>query len=463
MPTDKDTGGNLTYRYWLYNLGLALAAPVLLVWLAWRILVRGKSRPGLRERLGAVRDDIRGLCDTDDPVVWFHAASVGEVAAAEPIIREFRTREPLATIILSTITDTGQGRARSIEGAVDGVLYFPFDVPVITRRVFDAVGPELFVMVETELWPNALAETRRRGTDVAMVNARLSGKSWNIGRHIRWLYGWMLQGVDLICAQSDVDAERFEALGADPECLVVTGNSKFDQHLPEPSAPVAAKWRQDFGFAGDDRILLAGSTHDDEEEQILGVFQDLRTQHGDLQLIIAPRHPERGDAIEELIRDNGYDVCRRTRVIEGTQDPSELQASAVVSVGLLDTIGELASVYSAAEVVFVGGSLANIGGHDILQPLAQGKPVIFGPHMQKTKDIAELALRDEVAYQVDDAGALLMKIHELLEDDDLREDLARRGREFLDTYAGASAECADLLSELVVELERDVHAGRSGV
>lgn len=449
------------YRYWLYNLALAIAIPFLIVWLVWRMVILGKSREGLRERLGRIREQLRRLCSTDDPVVWFHAASVGEVAAAEPIIAQFRLKEPLARIILSTITDTGQQRARKISGSVDAVMYFPFDIPFIVRRMFDALNPDLFVMVETELWPNALAECRRRGINVAMVNARLSGKSWKIGRRIAALYEWMLESVDVICAQSDTDADRFRALGAKNDRIAVTGNSKFDQDFPALSEVRAAKWKQDFAFGADARILLAGSTHHDEENQILQVFQDLRTEYGDLQLIIAPRHPERGDAIEELIRENGYDVCRRTRVQEGLQHPAEIARSAVVSVGLLDTIGELASLYSAAEVVFVGGSLANIGGHDILQPLAQGKPVIFGPHMHKTQDVTDLALRDGVVFQVADSEELLLKIHDILQDDELRESLKTRGPEFIEKYAGASEKCAAELSGLLAGLERDIHAGQS--
>ncbi|MFP3904512.1 MAG: 3-deoxy-D-manno-octulosonic acid transferase [Armatimonadota bacterium] len=457
MHRDDEHAGHPGYRYWLYNLALAVAVPFLVVWLVWRMVIQGKSREGLRERLGRVKSEVETLCSTDDPVVWFHAASVGEVAAAEPIIAQFRLKEPLAKIILSTITDTGQQRARKITGSVDAVMYFPFDIPFIVRRVFDALNPELFVMVETELWPNALAECRRRGIDVAMVNARLSGKSWSLGRRISALYEWMLETVDIICAQSEVDAERFRALGADDDRIAVTGNSKFDQDFPALSEARAAKWKQDFAFGADDRILLAGSTHHDEEDQILHVFQDLRTEYGDLQLIIAPRHPERGDAIEELIRENGYDVCRRTRVQEGLQDPAEVARSAVVSVGLLDTIGELASLYSAAGVVFVGGSLANIGGHDILQPLAQGKPVVFGPHMHKTQDITDLALRDGVVFQVANSQELLLKVHELLQDDELRERLRNRGPEFIAKYAGASEKCAVKLSGLVGRLEGDIH------
>ncbi len=438
------------YKTWLYNLLLALLSPLLLVWLLWRLLVKKKSAEGLSERLGALPENIRKLCDTADPVVWFHAASVGEVAAAEPIIAAFRIQEPLAHILLSTITPTGRSRAEKIEGHVDGIIYFPFDLPFVVRRVLSQIKPDLFVMVETELWPNALAEARRRGVKVAMVNARLSGRSWTSGRFLNCLYKWMLDSVLLICAQSELDAERFVKLGAAPPRILVAGNSKFDQNFPVISAAQADKWRHDFGFDLQDRVLLAGSTHPGEEQQILHVFQQLRSEFGDLQLIIAPRHPERGDAVETLIREMGYEVVRRTRVLAQDAEPVPLVAeSAVARVGLLDTIGELASLYSAADVVFVGGSLANIGGHDILQPLAQGKAVVFGPHMHKTRDITELALREQVVFQVNNAEELLLKIAELLNDEAERRRLAAEGPSAIEKYAGASQRCALELAELL--------------
>jgi 3-deoxy-D-manno-octulosonic-acid transferase len=328
-------------------------------------------------------------------------------------------------------------------------MFFPFDVPFVVQRVFSQLTPDLFVMVETELWPNVLAEAHRRGVKVAMVNARLAGRSWSIGRFLKPLYAWMLSAVDIICAQSKVDADRFLKLGADERSITIAGNSKFDQNFPDAGDARAAKWRSDFGFGLDDPLLLAGSTHPGEEEQILEVYQALRVEILGLQLIIAPRHPERGDAIETLIREHGYEVVRRTRIVAGEQSPPSVADSAIARVGLLDTLGELASLYTAADVVFVGGSLANIGGHDILQPLAQGKPVVFGPHTHKSRDTTELALRDAVAHQVRNTDELLLHIHEVLSDDQLRERMVHAGPEWINTYAGASVKCATALSELI--------------
>jgi 3-deoxy-D-manno-octulosonic-acid transferase len=450
MDTGSQPAEYKAYKTWLYNLALVVLLPLLGVWLVWRMLFSKKSREGLGERLGNLPDEVVGLCKGEDPVFWFHAASVGEVAAAEPIIAAFRMREPLARVIVSTITSTGRERASKLEGHVDGIIYFPFDLPHVVQRVFSKLNPSLFVMVETELWPNALAEARRRGVKTAMVNARLSGKSWNVGRFLKPVYRWMLEGIEVICAQSELDAERFVELGAARERVLVAGNSKFDQNFPPAMAAEADKWRHDFGFELGDGVLLAGSTHPGEEEQILHIFQQLRGEHGDLQLIIAPRHPERGDAVEELIRESGYEVVRRTRVL-AAEGPERAvgERSAVAGVGLLDTIGELASVFSAADVVFMGGSLAKIGGHDILQPLAQGKPVVFGPYMHKSRDITELALREGVAFQVDDSDGALRKIDELLKDDSERARLAVAGPVAVEKYRGASERCAAELAELV--------------
>ncbi len=433
---------------WIYNLALALISPLLLIWLAWRMLVRGKSRDGFNERVGHLPHDLIQVCSTGDPVVWFHAASVGEVAAAEPIIAAFAKRQPLAKIILSTVTPTGQSRAKRIADNVDSVFFFPFDVPFVIRHVFSVINPSLFVMVETELWPNALAEAHRRGIPVAMVNARLSGKSWKAGRFLRPFYRWMLESVTVICAQSDIDIERFVKLGAPAEHIVLAGNSKFDQNFPVGDAAQRDKWRADFGFELSDKLLLAGSTHPGEEEIILHVFQELRARHGDLQLIIAPRHPERGDAVEGQIRERGYQVTRRTVFLrDGVEAGSS--SPAIVRVGLLDTIGELSALFGAADVVMMGGSFARIGGHDILQPIAQGKPVIFGPHMYKSMDIMELALRENVAFQVSNVEALTVKVDELLRNDAERQRLADECPKMILKYAGASERCAKNLDVLL--------------
>lgn len=434
----------------IYNLLLALLSPVLLVWLAYRVLVRGKSQEGLWERLGGVPSDVAEMCGSGSRVVWFHAASVGEVAAAEPIIAAFLVREPTARIVISTITPTGRRRAEQLRARHEvGIIFFPFDVPFVVRRVFSALNPSAFVMVETELWPNVLAEAHRRDVKVAMVNARLAGRSWSTGRRLRPLYRWMLSAVDLVCAQSKVDAERFVALGADPSRVLIAGNSKFDQSFPDAGEARAMKWRDDFGFGLEEPLLLAGSTHAGEEELILQVYQQLRVEFLELQLIIAPRHPERADEIEALIRQHGYDVIRRTRVVAGVPVEPGVAQSAVARVGLLDTLGELASLYSAADVVFVGGSLAKIGGHDILQPLAQGKAVVFGPYTHKSRDTTELALRDGVAYQVRNTDELLLKMHEMLTDETVRERLSREGPQWIRAYAGASERCAEELARLV--------------
>ena len=448
MPTHKRK--IRPYKTWLYNLLLALVSPVLLLWLGWRMLVQRKSSDGLSERFGVLPQELVKRCQTDDPVVWFHAASVGEVAAAEPIIAAFRRHEPLAQIILSTITPTGRARAQKIEGHIDGLMYFPFDLPFAVHRVFSLLQPQLFVMVETELWPNTLAEAAHRGTRVAMVNARLSGRSWTHGRLLRGLYRWMLGNVSVICAQSEADAERFVHLGAPAERLQIAGNSKFDQNFPVADAAQADKWRHSFGFALTDRVLLAGSTHPGEEEPLLHLFQQLRTEFDDVQLIIAPRHPERADAVEALIRQCGYEVTRRTHVLAGEVEPVGTGGqSAVAHVGLLDTIGELASLFSAADVVFMGGSLVSIGGHDLLQPLAAGKPVIVGPFMHKTRDIMDLALREKVVFQVRDLDELHVMAVELLAEADERERLAVEGPAMIARYRGASEACARALEELL--------------
>lgn len=431
---------------WLYNLGLLLLSPALLVWLVWRILVRGKGREGLKERLGFLPKPLLDVARGEDPVVWFHAVSVGEVAAAESILHEFSLREPHAALLLSTTTPTGRQMAMQRVEA-QGIFYFPFDLVPVPERVLNALRPAMLVLVEGELWPNLLAAAERRDIPVAVVNARFSDRAFARAKLVRPLYRWILSSVDLICAQSERDAERYRALGADPSRVHVTGNTKFDERFPEVSPAEAAHLKLEFGFPPEAPVLVAGSTHQGEDEVVLEAFSHLRASHPDLELVIAPRHPERADAVHEAVEHYGFAVYRRSHAQAGQPQPEPTGPQARVAI--LDTIGELARVYGMATVVFVGGSLVPKGGHNILQPLAQGKPVLTGPYMHNFRDVFDLALQAQAVRVVNNAAELAAAVEALVRSPDEVAAWRERGLQMIAAQRGASARIADALVELL--------------
>ncbi|HEY3397273.1 MAG TPA: 3-deoxy-D-manno-octulosonic acid transferase [Armatimonadota bacterium] len=426
----------LNWRKLVWAVLLVVLSPLGLVYLIAR-LAKGKSLRGFAERLGVLPATLAQLHASGEPVVWIHAVSAGEVAAMEPIIRELRLAEPHLRIALSTITATGRHMAERPSLEVDAVFFFPLDFPGIVEHVLDVVRPDLIVVAETELWPYLAATAAERGIPLTHVNARLSDRSFGTYRAARLFTSWVLGNIRLICAQSELDRERFVAVGADPARVEVLGNSKFDEDFPEVPPEEAAKWRQDLGFDQDQPVLLAASTHPGEEEKVLQVYHSLRDQFPQLGLLLAPRHPERGDAVAKLIGEFGYACLRRSRTREA-DEAGPATPDARVQVALLDTIGELSRVYSIADVVFMGGSLVPVGGHNFLQPMALGKPVIFGPHMNNSRDLTELVLREGAAMSVRTEEELATAVTELLQSEGQRDLLSVRARALLQRNSGAA-------------------------
>ncbi len=436
------------WRKILYDIVLVILLPVVTLYLLWRLVVQGKSRAGLVQRLGILPDSVSKLKEADGRIIWVHAVSVGEVAAAEPILQQLRLAEPTGQIVLSTTTPTGRRMAEKLDLDVEALIYFPFDFPGITERVLQAIDPDLIILMEGELWPNLLAAASARNIPTAVVNGRISDAAFPKNRLLRPLFAWTLSNVDLVCSQSQKDADRFIALGAPRQQVKVSGNSKFDENFPHVPPEEEAKWRQDLGLGQQSPVLIAGSTHPGEDEQILDAFDQLHGNHPDLELVIAPRHPERGDEIEKLVSEHGYATYRRSRVLTEQQQGKgiDLRSTTQVRVVILDTIGELNRIFSIATLVFMGGSLVPRGGHNILQPLAQGKPVIFGPHMRNFQDIADVALKQQAAIQVQDARQLLEVTGRLLSSEPERELYQSKGRSLLQKQSGASQR---IVSELI--------------
>lgn len=399
--------------YLVYTLALYAGLLIALPWYAIRFR---KYFPTLKDRVGFPQ--IPRLQRS----VWIHAVSVGEVKAVQTLIGKLRPSHPGQPFVLSTITPAGQELARSTPGLADHVIYFPLDLPGALQRTLDLVNPELVLIAETEIWPNFLRECRKRKIRVVMVNGRISDRSFPrylMGR--RWLKR-VLDDYTLLGMQTEVDRERIESIGADGRKVTVFGNLKYDASRTDHAlAPEFSDLLSQLPS-----LWIAASTMPGEEEQILAAFAELRRSHPQLTLLIAPRHPDRFGAVEQIILARGFSCARRSRIQTGTD------------VLLLDSIGELASVFKHAKVVFMGGTLVARGGHNILEPAAFAKPIVFGPHMENFREIRSLFLEADAAVEVRDSRELVQVIDGLLSDSRRAEALGERARRVVEENTGAT-------------------------
>jgi 3-deoxy-D-manno-octulosonic-acid transferase len=421
--------------YFFYTAALALwlvlSAPI---WLFW-MLRQGKYRAGLGERLGRVPDRLR-----DRPpgqVIWVHAVSVGEVVAVSGLVGELRSRYPKVHVVVSTTTDTGQRLAGQRFGQ-ENVFYFPLDFGFSIRPYLRTLQPSLVVVAETELWPNFLHLAKLSGAKISIVNARISDRSFpGYGRVKRWLKR-MLHDVDLFLAQTEEDRNRLLAIGAAPERVRVAGNLKFDIDQPEVSAFVGSL-RDALPSRSSAPVLVCGSTVEGEERVLLRAFEIVLGKYPDAVMVLAPRHPERFDTVAKLVESLGLRLWRQT----------EWRAEPLAGgVFLLDSIGELATVYSLATLAFVGGSLAQRGGHNILEAVQWGVPVVVGPHTENFRDMVEL-FRASDALRVAGMAELPLEFLDLLGDTDERTSLGRRALEVLRSQSGATQRTLDALGQLL--------------
>lgn len=398
------------------------------------------KRPGdvrsrwLRERFGLVAAPPSGA----QPPVWVHAVSVGEVIAAVPLIRELKTRYPSVPVVLSTVTDTGQKVARERVADIARVVYFPFDLVHVVRRLLRRVRPFLFIAVETELWPVIFRTFRQEGIPVLVLNGRLSDNSFRGYLRIRFFIRQVLECVDLFCMQEPLYAERMRALGAEEGRVMVTGNFKFDTR-PSGRLP---EWTGLLGHP----VVLAGSTHEGEEELMVSVFERMTDFCPEMNLVLAPRHPERFRKVEEMVKAKGLPCIMRSELAppsgEGggrSADRGRLEGVILI----LDAMGELASSYGVADVAVMGGSFYKTGGHNPLEPAFWAKPVVCGPHMENFPFIQDFYIGSG-AIKTDDSG-LYEVIRELLRSPAKRKAMGERAKALYDEKTGAVAKTADLL------------------
>lgn len=436
----------------LYNSLLFLTSPVIISVL----LAKRRCRRGLAQRLG-MEDRLFGLfCwsrlsrwtgsrelnpnkpdkpdkpnkpdEQERPLIWVHAVSLGEVVAAAPLVKELHRRHPDYRYIVTTVTETGR---EAVEERLAGVAehrYAPLDFPWVVARMVARVQPVLYLFVETELWPNLLWAFERRGIPAVLVNGRLSSRSF--ARQdlpvIRSFYRSVLHTLDRCLMQSARDAQRVVALGAEASRVHVTGNIKFDQ--PLPASRMDPAYRRSLGLNDDERLLLAGSTHAGEEEQLVAAYQQVVRRHPLAVLMVAPRHIERVDRVEAMIQAAGLDVMRKSRLESPMTGPRVI---------LLDTRGELARAYQEAAVAFVGGTLVPVGGHNLLEPAAWGKPVLFGPHTDHCAEVAALLQEAGGGYGVSGPEDILRHVDAWLTDRTACETVGRAAHRVVRDNQGA--------------------------
>jgi 3-deoxy-D-manno-octulosonic-acid transferase len=427
--------------YLAYSLLTLVVFVVVSPYFVYQAIRYQKYIGSLRQRLGFL--PISFNLDGEESI-WIHAVSVGEALTARALAADLKARYPRLRLFLSTTTIAGQQVARRSLSDLDAVFYFPFDWTFIVRRTLNLVKPRLFVMMETEIWPNLLRACRARGVKTIVINGRISSRSYPRYRMIRPFFRRVLDDVDRFCMQSDESARRLIDLGADPARVTVTGSLKFDA-LELPAATAHGKPRERvlrfFRLSPSRTVVIAGSTMKGEEAAVLRAFARIKeTQPGALA-ILAPRQPERFGEVERLARDAGFVVVRRSEL--------PIDAEPRADVVVLDTIGELAQIYQLATAVFVGGSLADHGGHNILEPAMFGKPIVFGPHMQNFKEIADAFLANGAAIQVRSDQELDDTILALVRDPVHRARLGAAARALVEANRGAKSKTLAVLGELL--------------
>ncbi|OGP54755.1 MAG: hypothetical protein A2Y65_08650 [Deltaproteobacteria bacterium RBG_13_52_11] len=420
--------------YLFYNFVLIILSFFAIPFSLLKILISKGSLHGERWGFyppGLVKKKRKGL------TIWFHAASVGEVRVALSLLAVMKRAYPHHGFMISTTTPQGRAIASQAQG-VDAALLAPLDLSWVVRRAVKLIKPCLFLVAETELWPNLLREVKRKGIPVILFNGRISRKSYRFYLPLRFFFRGVLKNFDALCLKSSADRERMISLGASPNAIHVTGDIKFHQIAP-PAETEAKRLRRELRLPQDAPVLIAGSTHEGEEEMILQIFKALKVDWPRLILILAPRHLQRIPRVEGLLGSQGVRWVKRT-MISDERRPEE--------VILLDTVGELAAIYGVGTAIFVGGSFCRVGGHNILEVLAHGKGVIFGPHMENISDVAQLVVEKGAGMQVRTPDELRDGLRSIIVDASFRERMGERGIAFLQEHQGALERTMRIVGEL---------------
>ncbi len=437
----------LLFMYALYSALLFLSLLLTLPYWLLHMMRHGKYRAGVGQRFGAVPQALLrgGASPGKTPVIWVHAVSVGEVVASSAVIRALREKFPSYRVLISTTTSTGQKLAAQRFGA-ENVFYFPLDFAFAVRAYVNALCPELVVIAETEFWPNFLRLTKRSGARIVVINCRISDRSLPGYKRFRYWLPRLLEGslgnVDLFLAQSEEDRRRLIEIGAVDAKVKVVGNLKFDV-APPPSPRIVGSLRESFKNSGAGPILVCGSTLEDEEGSLLSAFRNILANRSQAVMILAPRHPERFAEVAELVEKLGFPLCQRS-----------LWRGEPIGGGvfLLDTIGELAALYSLATIAFVGGSLVPRGGHNILEPAIYGVPIVTGNHYENFRDVVN-CFASRNAVRIVGVAELPLVFMELIENEEERATLGRNALTALESQRGSTARTVAALLQLMEAAE----------
>ena len=433
----------------LYNILLIIASPVIL----GILLFKQRCRRGLPQRFGFSAPSIK---PDGRPLIWVHAVSLGEVVAVAPLVKELQLRHPGHRFAVSTVTETGREAVEQRLAGVAEHCYAPLDFPWVVSRTVAHLRPVLYLFVETELWPNLLRHLSRRRVPTVMVNGRLSSRSFARQRWgpVRSFYGTMIRTLSLCLMQTDRDVERIVALGADSRVVRRTGNIKFDQPLPSLAGSRLTMF--DLGLPEQAKLIVAGSTHQGEEEMLADCYRDLVLRHPSTRLILAPRHIERAEQVEAMVRGKGVTALRRSTIRSG-----EVSSDSGPQVIVLDSRGELAGLYHEAIVAFVGGTLVPVGGHNLLEPAACGKPVLFGPYTDHCAEIADLLLQAGGGRRITQAD-MTEAIVGLFDQADARTRMGQAARAVVDQNQGALKATVEAVESVLVSTTSSQTSSLSG-
>src|SRR4030066_1277810 len=426
----------------LYNAVLVIAAIFILPYYLITMVCKGKYRKSLIPKLGGKQAKIlAGL--KEGPRCWIHAVSVGEVTAAAPIVAALKLKKPDIEVIFSTSTETGQEMARRHIFGADAFIYFPLDIPYVVRKIIKSAKPSVFVMIETELWPNFLKACKAQGIKTLIVNGRISLRSYSKYRWTNFFWKKILNDLSAAAMISEIDASRLKKIGMSPEKIQVMGNAKYDALASTASSGLCEEISHRLSTQKDDRFFVAGSTHPGEEEIIIRVYAEILALYPEFKLIIVPRHIERTSSIIELLQKNGFtDIITMTEINNSKARTSE-------RVIVVDVIGELFKIYSLATIVYCGGRLVNRGGQNILEAAAWGKIIFYGPSMEDFSEEKTLLEEAGCGVTVRNAKDLLRKILQALEKPAELEKRGARGKVVVAANMGAAVRYAEIISRLI--------------
>jgi 3-deoxy-D-manno-octulosonic-acid transferase len=417
--------------HYLYNTLLTLFLVISSPYFLLRSLLQEAFRKELVQRLGFFPPlGLKGP-------VWVHAASVGEVFSTIPLLRRIKKEFPRCEIILTTMTRTGNDVAKQQIPEAAAVLFVPLDHPFFVGRMIERIQPKLLLIAETELWPNLLFSCKKRGIPVVLFNGRISDKSFPRYRFLKFFFKNYIHSISLLLMQTEKDRRRAIEIGASPERTRVSGNIKFDLTPPSFNPDEMKDMAGSLGLDGNETVFIAGSTHSGEEDVVITLFRELEKSYSHFSMILAPRHLDRLPEVEKILRKEGIPWTRRSSLPSGRNEPDSGNKERPRLI-LLDTMGELVRLYSLGALVFVGGSLVPVGGHNPLEPLFFKKCVLFGPHMSNFEEISRLLVETGGAIRVNGREDLFQQVKHLLDDETLRKEVGEKGYQILQENRGST-------------------------